>query len=42
MTTNQMREYLLAQYPLSDSWKYKVRKMSDAQIVAIYRRFKRS
>ena len=33
-----MRQYLLAQYP-NESWRYKVKKMSDAQIVAIYKRF---
>jgi hypothetical protein len=41
MSIEQMRQFVEAQYP-SDSWKYKVKKMSDAQIVAIYNRFKRS
>lgn len=41
MSVEQMRQYLLAQYP-SESWKSKVKKMSDAQIVAIYKRFQRS
>lgn len=41
MTTDpQKRQAVLAAYPLSQSWKYKVRKMSDAQVTAVYLRLK--
>lgn len=39
MTTEQMRKSLLDRYPLSESWARKVRKMSDAQVFAVYIRF---
>jgi hypothetical protein len=35
MTTEGMREYVKKQYS-GDSWKQRVDKMSDSQIVAIY------
>lgn len=31
-----MREHLVAHYPLSDSWKQRVKKMPDAQVCAVY------
>lgn len=40
MTNNQMREAIYKVYP-SVGWKYKVARMSDAQVVAVYRDFER-
>lgn len=36
---SKKREALLAAYP-GDSWKYKVKKMSDSQVTAVYLRLK--
>lgn len=41
MRANMERQELLKLYPDSDSWKDKVKKMSDTQAVAIYLRFKK-
>lgn len=35
----EMREAILKVYPKSESWKKKVAKMSDNQVLAIYMRF---
>ena len=37
----EMREAIISAYPKSDSWKKKVAKMSDNQVLAIYMRFLR-
>ena len=37
MTIEQMRAYLMSEYT-GEKWKIKVRRMSDEQIVAIYKR----
>ena len=37
MDVEQMRGRILDQYP-SPGWKMKVKKMSDAQVIAIYKR----
>ena len=37
----EMREAILSAYPNSDSWKKKVARMSDNQVLAIYMRFLR-
>jgi hypothetical protein len=36
MNTNQKRQYLVALYPHSKTWPGKVKKMPDAQVIAIY------
>lgn len=36
MTTEQKRQYLVALYPDSKTWLERVKKMSDAQVIAIY------
>lgn len=38
--TIKEREELKKAYPKSDSWQEKVKKMSDAQVIAIYNRLK--
>lgn len=35
----EMREAILKAYPKSESWKKKVARMSDNQVLAIYMRF---
>lgn len=39
MQTWEMREAILKAYPKSESWKKKVARMSDNQVLAIYMRF---
>ena len=41
MSIEQMRAELIKVYAPSDSWAFKVRKMSDNQVIAIFRRFQR-
>ena len=41
MTVEQMRAEVIKVYSQSDSWAFKVRKMSDNQVIAIFRRFQR-
>ena len=36
MNTEQKRQWLMALYPKSESWAAKVKKMPEAQVVAIY------
>lgn len=36
MTIENMRQHLVAHYPLSSSWKQRVKKMSDSQVCAVY------
>lgn len=38
MNTEQMRAWLLSRYPNSARWAAKVKKYSDNQVFAIYRR----
>lgn len=40
MTNEQMRQWLLGHYPRSSTWPDKVKKMSDAQVFAVYTRLK--
>lgn len=40
MNTEQMRQWLLAQYPHSSTWPNKVKNMSEAQVFATYQRIK--
>lgn len=42
MTVEQMRVEVTKVYHNSDAWAFKVRKMSDNQVIAIYRRFQRN
>jgi hypothetical protein len=37
MTTNDMRGHIIAAYGGKEDWRKKVQKMSDAQVLAIYR-----
>lgn len=41
MTVEQMRAEVIKVYASSDSWAFKVNKMSDNQVIAIFRRFQR-
>ena len=41
MSIQQMREYLIGQYPDSMTWPARVKKMSDNQIIAIYYNIKK-
>jgi hypothetical protein len=36
VNTEQKRQWLLAQYPNSKTWPDRVKKMPDAQVIAIY------
>jgi hypothetical protein len=38
MNTNDMRGHVIAAYGGSDKWKRKVLRMSDTQVLAIYKR----
>lgn len=38
MTVDQMREVIEKQYP-NDTWRRKVKNMSDAQVMALFYRF---
>lgn len=38
MTTNDMRGHIIAAYGGSETWKRKVLRMSDTQVLAIYKR----
>lgn len=40
MTTEAMREWVLAQYP-GKTWREKVAKMDDRQVTAVYLRMQR-
>ena len=37
MTTNNMRDHVIKAYGGGDAWRKKVLKMSDGQVLAIYR-----
>ena len=41
MSVQQMREYVIGQYPDSPTWPARVKKMSDNQIIAIYYKMKK-
>ena len=41
VNVEQMRAEVTKVYSGSDSWAFKVRKMTDNQVIAIYRRFQR-
>lgn len=39
MTLNEMRNYIIQQYPNSPGWHYKVSRMPSNQVIAIYHNF---
>jgi hypothetical protein len=41
MSINQIREYVIGQYPDSLTWAARVKKMSDNQVIAIYYKMKK-
>lgn len=40
MTVEEKRQAVIAAYPKSESWERRVKAMSNAQVVAIYIRFR--
>jgi hypothetical protein len=41
VSINQMREFVIGQYPDSQTWAARVKKMNDNQVIAIYYNMKR-
>lgn len=39
MTLNEMKNYIIQQYPNSPGWHYKVSRMPSNQVIAIYHNF---
>ncbi len=36
MSVEQMRDYLLSLYPYSERWQERVKRMPEAQVIAVY------